>query len=113
MKTLSNTIAGLVICAALFVDLLQVLVNIIPFVGIVLAKLIGLGAGMGFALWLQFQGELNWRTLKWLCGSGALEILPIPWLDLLPAWTAGIVLIVIMLKWGGKAPLVGKLLAAK
>jgi hypothetical protein len=113
MKTLSSVIAGIVICAALFVDSLQWLLNLIPLAGIVLAKLIGLGAGIGFAFWLQTQGELNWRTGKWLLGAGTLETLPLPWLDLLPAWTVGMVLIVIMLKWGSKVPMVGKLLTTK
>ena len=101
----------LVFCAALFVDSLQWLVNLIPLAGIVLAKLLSIGAIMGFGLFLYTQGELDWKNGMWLLGFGTIEILPIPWLELLPAWTAGMATIMLKGRFGNKVPLVGKVLA--
>ena len=115
MEKLSTTMFWImfwiVICAALFVDSLQWLVNLIPLAGIVLAKLLSLGAIMGFGLFLYTQGELNWKNGMWLLGFGTIEILPIPWLELLPGWTAGMATILLKKKFGNKVPLVGNVLA--
>jgi hypothetical protein len=116
MEKTSNTtfwiMFWIVICAAIFVDCLQALVNLIPFVGIVLAKLISLGAIIGFGFFLFLRGELGWRNVCWLLGFSTIEILPIPLLDLLPGWTAGMVTILLKNRLGSKIPLVGRALAA-
>lgn len=104
---------GVVICTALFVDSLQLLINLIPFVGTVLAKFISIGAIMGFSFYLLTIGELNWKNACWLLGFGSIEILPVPWLELLPGWTAGMAIILLKKKLGSKVPIAGKLLAAK
>ncbi|MDP3734810.1 MAG: hypothetical protein Q8R39_00050 [bacterium] len=91
--TLDTFSGGLMIAAAAATDLFQFVITFIPFAGSVLAKLASIAFGLIVFLWLLFGGELNLKTFLWLFGAGSLEFLPIPFLDMLPAWTGGVALL--------------------
>lgn len=94
MRTALDTFSGfLAVTAAVFFDLFQFMVSIIPFAGSVLAKLVSIAAAFVFFMWLLLSGELNVKTFLWLVGAGSLELLPIPFLDMGPFWTGGIALL--------------------
>ena len=91
--TLDTFSGGLMIAAAAATDLFQFVITFIPFAGSILAKLISVAFGFLVLLWLLFGGELNVKTFGWLIGASSLELLPIPFLDMLPAWTGGVALL--------------------
>ena len=94
MRTTYDTFSGgLMIAAAAATDLFQFVITFIPFAGSILAKLISVAFGFLVLLWLLFGGELNVKTFGWLIGASSLELLPIPFLDMLPAWTGGVALL--------------------
>ena len=91
--TLDTFSGGLMIAAAAATDFFQFVITFIPFAGSILAKLISVAFGFLVLLWLLFGGELNVKTFGWLVGASSLELLPIPVLDMLPAWTGGVALL--------------------
>ena len=87
-KGLNNVTVALMVSAALFFDALQWLLTFI-FMG----WLVGIFAALTFYLWFKMHGISFMKTKRLLTFGGAsfIEIVPIPFLSALPAWTAAVV----------------------
>ncbi len=87
-KGLSNVTVGLMIVTALFFDLLQVLLSYVY-----MDWLVGIFAGLTFFLWFMMKGVklLKPKRLAALGGASLVEMIPIPFVASLPAWTAAVI----------------------
>ncbi len=87
-KGLSNVTVILMIITALFFDLLQFLLSYIY-----MDWLVGIFAGLTFFLWFLMKGIklLKPKRLAALGGASIVEMVPIPFIASLPAWTAAVV----------------------
>ncbi|MDO8424127.1 MAG: hypothetical protein Q7S54_00765 [bacterium] len=86
-KGLNNTTIALMICVAVFFDVLQVLLSFLW-----LGWLAGIFAGLTFWLWFRMHGISFMKPKRFLTFGGAslIEVIPIPFLAALPAWTAAV-----------------------
>lgn len=103
-KGLDNITIAFMVSVALFYDVFQALIQLIPFLGQILSSLIGVFAFLTFYLWFKMRG-LNFATPKraGLLGGGFLiELIPI--LNILPAWTLAVILLAIDFKIKKIAP---------
>ncbi len=84
----------LMIFTSLFFDAFQALVGWIPFVGNVLAGLIGFFAFMTFWLWFHMKGikMMTPKRFGSLGLGGVIEM--IPYVNILPAWTMVVVYLI-------------------
>jgi len=92
-KGLNSITIAFMIAVALFYDVFQVLINLIPILGQILSALIGLFAFLTFYLWFKLKG-LNFANPKraaYLGGGFLIELVPI--LNILPAWTLAVTLL--------------------
>lgn len=97
-KEIKDTTAGLMIGTALFFDGLQAIFQVAPAIGQILAAMIAVVAFLTFWLWFKLYG-VNFATPKrsaYLGGGFIIELIPI--LDILPAWTLAVTLIITDLK---------------
>jgi len=86
-RGLKNHTIALMICTALFFDVLQFLLGFI-YMGWV----VGIFAGMTFWLWFRLSGVPigfgSPKRMAGFAGASIVEMVPIPLLASLPAWTA-------------------------
>lgn len=97
-RQLKDTTIGLMISVALFYDGLQALLQLIPVAGQILAGLVAIFAFLTFWLWFRLNG-IKFSTPKRsaVMGTGfIIELIPI--LNILPAWTLAVAIIVADLK---------------
>lgn len=98
----SHTIA-LMIPTALFFDVLQFLLGFI-YMGWV----VGIFAGLTFWLWFRLKGiKIGFgepKRMLGFAGTSLVEMIPVPLLAGLPAWTAFVTLICIKNKISGLVP---------
>jgi glycopeptide antibiotics resistance protein len=87
-KGLNNTTIVLMICVAIFFDVLQALLTFI-FMGWV----VGIFAFLTFYLWFKLRGLSFMKPKRLLTFGGASLIEIIPFLSALPAWTAAIIVL--------------------
>ncbi len=99
-KGLSSATVGLMIGTALFFDFLQFLLGFIY-----LGWLVGIFAGLTFWFWFRTKGiHIGFGKPKRLAFFGLaslIEMLPIPLLADLPAWTAYVVPLALSNKFKG------------
>lgn len=83
---LKSTTVGLMIGTALMIDLLQFLLGFIY-----LGWAVGIFASLTFWLWFRMHGIKiglsNPKRSLGFAGAGIIEMIPIPFLASLPAWT--------------------------
>ena len=106
---IGNLGAFALVAFGLAVDGVQILLELVPGIGTGINSLITFFAALivGFSLYL-FRG-MGIRDLTPLFGGSAVEIIPIPFLSMLPAFTAGIAAILIQDRLGSFAPIIKKL----
>ena len=95
---LKGTTIGLMFSVALFFDTLQAVFQIAPVLGQILAGLIAIFAFLTLWLWFRLHG-IKFSTPKRsavMAGGFLIELIPI--LNILPAWTLAVTLIVADLK---------------
>lgn len=91
---ISETTAFLMIFTALFFDAFQALIGWVPFVGNVMAGIIGFFAFMTFWLWFHMKG-IKMMTPKRFGSLGLGTIIEmIPFINILPAWTLVVVYLI-------------------
>lgn len=94
-KKLSNTTIGFMIATALFFDGFQLLINLIPILGQILSVIVGFFAFLTFYFWGEIKGfKFNTPKRGSLLGGGFI-IEAIPFLNILPAWTLAVILLVL------------------
>jgi len=89
--------AVLMVCVALFYDLVQLAINIVMFgFGFLVTWIISLWAWLTFYLWFRIKGVsfMNLKNALKLTGGGLIEIIPFPFLSALPAWTAVVIALI-------------------
>lgn len=82
------------IIVAIFIDIVLALLNLIPVLGWVLIWIINVPVWLMFFIWFRIKG-IHFRSAKrvlTMSGGFLLEMIPI--LNVLPAWTLMVVLIV-------------------
>ena len=84
---LKSTTVVLMIIVAIFFDALQFLLGFIY-----MGWLAGIFAGLTFYLWFKIHGISFMKPKRFLAFGGAslIEMIPIPFLADLPAWTAAV-----------------------
>lgn len=101
-QRISSIIATLMIGTAVVFDLVQFLLNFIPFVGWIATSLISVFAWLTFFTWFKLNGVsfLSGKTtvlkIASIFGVSILEIFPI--LNDLPAWIAYIVIMIFIVR---------------
>ncbi|MDQ3089728.1 MAG: hypothetical protein M3Q24_01065 [bacterium] len=94
-KKLSQTTSGLMIAVAVFFDAFQLIINLIPVLGQIISVVIGFFAFLTFYFWFSSKG-VKFATPKRggiLGGGFIVEMIPI--INMLPAWTLAVVLIIL------------------
>lgn len=100
----------LVIGGLFVVDMFQIVLQLIPVLGWAFAKLIGIGTGFWFSLWLTWNGLMTFRRGMWILGFGAAESLPfVPTSEAFVLWSFGAAAIMVMVKYRNKIPTLLKL----
>lgn len=91
---LNDTTIFLMLFTSLFFDGFQALIGWIPYIGNVIAGLIGFFAFMTFWLWLHMKGikMMTPKRFGTLGLGGVIEM--IPFVNILPAWTMVIAYII-------------------
>lgn len=84
----------LMIGAALLFDLAQAIVGWIPFVGNAAADIMSLFIFVTFFIWFGMNGisMITPKRLSALVGGGLVEM--VPYLNILPAWTAVVIYLI-------------------
>ena len=109
--------ATILILLAVSVDAVQFAIDVtsgllaaIPYIGLIFSllgwfvtKLISIFFIIILFLWFVIIGVMNARTAMLLIGASTLEIIPIPFLSALPAWTGAVWRIVYMVQKEDKA----------
>ncbi len=92
---LTKATIALMISTALFFDAIQFFVSFIPFLGEVISVCLSVCVFLTFFLWFKFKG-IKFNNLKksssMIIGF-LIELIPI--IDMLPGWTAAVVLTII------------------
>jgi len=93
-KKISSATGMLMVSIALFFDSFQGLIEIIPVLGQIFSSLITIFAGLTFYLWFKINGVdfVNPKRAGYLGGGFLIEL--IPFLNILPAWTLTVILLV-------------------
>ena len=93
-KRLSEATKALMVAVAIFFDGLQLLIQIIPVVGQILSILISIFASLTFYLWFKINNInfVNPKRAGYLAGGFLIELTPL--LNILPAWTLAVVLLI-------------------
>ncbi|MFZ2621219.1 MAG: hypothetical protein WAX85_01845 [Minisyncoccia bacterium] len=90
---IKDTTLFLMIAVALSFDFLQALIGWIPIVGNIMSDLMSVFICLTFVFWFMMVGiKISQKRIMALVGGGAVEI--IPFINILPAWTAVVVYIV-------------------
>ena len=86
-KPLSTSTAVFMIAVAVFFDFLQFILGFIY-----LGWAAGIFAGLTFYVWFKKHGIsfMNWKRFTIFGGASLIEMIPIPLLADLPAWTAAV-----------------------
>jgi len=86
--------AALMIIVALLFDGIQAVINLIPIVGQILSFLLSIFAFLTFYVWFKMNGISFAKPKRAgkLIGGGLIELIPI--LNVLPAWTLAVFLII-------------------
>jgi hypothetical protein len=69
------------------VDAAQIGLGFVPLVGWIAAKLLSLVMALSILLWLLFNGVKATSAFMMLFGASAVELVPLPFTDMLPLWT--------------------------
>ena len=80
--------------AALFYDVIQAGLDLLPFVGWILSPLVSIPAFLTFYIWFKIYGR-NFMTPKRALAMGAgviIEMIPI--LNILPGWTVAVLFLI-------------------
>jgi len=102
-KGLNNTTIVLMICVALFYDVLQWLLGWI-FMG----WLVSIFAGLTFYTWFKIRGMSFMKPKRFLSFGGSFIVELIPGIgDILPTWTASIIYLALDSKIKKVAPVLG------
>jgi hypothetical protein len=89
----------LMLATAIFYDVLQVYLSLIPFVGWILSAIVGLFAWLTFYVWTSLKGWGLSDTVKQVIVNWAIPFIEIvPLLNLLPTWTLKVVISYFFLK---------------
>lgn len=91
-RRIGNTAAGLMVGTALMVDLLQWLLGFIYMDWVA-----GIFAGLTFYVWFKTYG-MSFTSPKRLFafgGASVVEMIPIPFVSELPAWTGAVVYLIL------------------
>ena len=104
----TSTSAGLMIGTAIFIDFLQALLSLIPFVGWILSALISIFAWPTFYVWTSIKGwgmsdtvafkGLIKKLTPWIARWIAPLIELIPIVNIVPTWTVSVSLQLAFLK---------------
>ena len=91
---LKDTTIFLMIFTALLFDAMQALIGWIPFFGDVLSSLLSIFIFLTFFLWFMMNGikMVTPKKLGAMVGGGVIEM--IPYVNLLPAWTLVVVVLI-------------------
>lgn len=93
-KEIKKVTATFMIVVALLFDVIQALINLLPFAGQILSFFVSIFAFLTFYVWFKIHGtsfSKPTRALKFL-GGFSIELIPV--LNMLPAWTLAVVLII-------------------
>lgn len=93
-RKISNTTFGLMIVVAVFVDLIQLLLNLIPVIGWIIIWGVNILAWMTFYVWFKTKGVSLSKPTRILGFLGSFFIELIPIINVLPASTLMVVLTV-------------------
>jgi len=93
-EKIGDTTLVFMLIIAGFYDLIQFLISFIPVLGEILSMLISIFAFMTFYVWFKMYG-MNFMTPKRAATMGGgflIELIPV--VDMLPAWTCAVVILV-------------------
>ena len=93
-REITKITMGLMVGVALFYDVIQAGLDLLPFVGWILSPLVSIPAFLTFYIWFKIYGR-NFMTPKRALAMGAgviIEMIPI--LNILPGWTIAVLFLI-------------------
>jgi len=93
-KEISNTTLALMISVAIFFDVLQFIIGLVPIAGQYISVMVTIIALPTFYLWFKIYGRSFMSPKKVMalgCGT-IIELIPI--LNILPGWTVAVIFLV-------------------
>lgn len=98
-KELHNEVIGIMVVIALFFDGFQALINLIPFLGQVLASMVEFLAISLFFIWFRSYGISFATPKRGLIMASSFIIELIPFLNILPALTLAVLIVALDAKF--------------
>lgn len=93
-RKINKETAFIMVGVALFIDLIVILLNFIPGPGWIIIWLVNVIVWSTFYIWFKVKGVSFSTSRRALSLGGGLLIEMIPIIDILPAWTMAVVLII-------------------
>lgn len=92
-RRITKSTAGMMVIVALLFDLIEILLNLVPFLGWILIWLMDMLVWLTFFLWFKVRGVGFSSKRSLSLGLGLLiEIIPV--VDILPGWTLAVILMI-------------------